>query len=230
MPEVLADTRNAVVIGMGGIGSALADALERQVMPGSVVRLGRANGFDPLDERSVERAAAQLPPLDLVIVTTGMLHDAVQTPEKSLRDLDPVRLARSFAINTIAPAVVARHVLPLLRRDRRAVFAVLGARVGSIGDNRTGGWHGYRASKAALVMLVKTLAIELRRTRPEAIIVALHPGTVDTGMSKPFQGNVPPGQLFAPARSAAHVLSVIDALTPADSGGHFAWDGARIPD
>jgi NAD(P)-dependent dehydrogenase (short-subunit alcohol dehydrogenase family) len=159
-----------------------------------------------------------------------MLHDELQRPERSMRELDADKLARSFLINTIAPALVAKHVLPRLPRDRRAVFAVLGARVGSIGDNRTGGWHGYRASKAALVMLVKTLSIELKRTHPQAICVALHPGTVDTPMSKPFQGNVAPEKLFTPEFSAERLIAVADVLTPADSGGHFAWNGARIPD
>jgi NAD(P)-dependent dehydrogenase (short-subunit alcohol dehydrogenase family) len=154
----------------------------------------------------------------------------VQRPERSLRDLDAARLARSFMINAIAPALVAKHVLPRLPRDRRAVFAVLGARVGSIGDNRTGGWHGYRASKAALVMLVKTLSFELRRTHPHAVCVALHPGTVDTAMSKPFQGNVAAEKLFTPGFAAERLVAVADSLTPDDSGGHFAWDGARLPD
>ena len=168
--------------------------------------------------------------LDLVIATTGMLHDAQQNPERALKELDPAALARSFAINSIAPAIVAKHLIPKMPRDRRAVFAVLGARVGSIGDNRTGGWHGYRASKAALVMLVKTIAVETARSRPQAIIVSLHPGTVDTGMSKPFQANVAPESLFTPDVAAGHLLRVIDELTSADSGGHFAWDGTRIAD
>jgi NAD(P)-dependent dehydrogenase (short-subunit alcohol dehydrogenase family) len=157
-----------------------------------------------------------------------MLHDAGQKPERSWRDLDRTALERSFLVNTIAPALVAKHVLPRLPRERRTVFAVLGARVGSIGDNRTGGWHGYRASKAALAMLIKTLSIELRRTRPQAICVSLHPGTVDTAMSKPFQGNVAPEKLFTPDFAAVRLIAVADALTPDDSGGHFAWDGARI--
>ena len=168
--------------------------------------------------------------VDLAIVTTGMVHDAEQRPERALKELDPAKLARSFAINTVAPALVAKHLIPKMPRDRRAVFAVLGARVGSIGDNRTGGWHSYRASKAALVMLMKTIAIETARNRPEAIVVTLHPGTVDTGMSKPFQGNVAPEKLFTPAFAAEQLLRVIDSLTPADSGGHFAWDGTRIAD
>ncbi len=214
---------SSIIIGQGGIGAALADQIE------GAIRWSRPE-VDPTEEDSIVRAAAAIETIELAIVTTGMLHDAQQRPERALKELDPAKLARSLAINTIAPAIVAKHLIPKMPRDRRAVFAVLGARVGSIGDNRTGGWHGYRASKAALVMLMKTIAIEVARTRPHAIVVTLHPGTVDTGMSKPFQGNVTPEKLFTPARAAEQLIGVIDSLTPADSGGHFAWDGSRIAD
>ena len=212
-----------IVIGQGGIGTALADRID------GVIRWSRPD-VDPTDEESIAHAAAAIDCVDLVFVTTGMLHDAGQRPERALKELDAAHLARSFAINTIAPAIVAKHLIPKLPRDARSVFAVLGARVGSIGDNRTGGWHSYRASKAALVMLMKTIAIETARTRPHAIIVTLHPGTVDTGMSKPFQGNVAREKLFTPALAAERLLAVTDALNPPDTGGHFAWDGSRIAD
>jgi NAD(P)-dependent dehydrogenase (short-subunit alcohol dehydrogenase family) len=212
-----------IIIGQGGIGTALADQIE------GAVRWSRPE-VDPTDEVSIIRAAMGLEIVDLAIVTTGMLHNTQQRPERALKELDPTALARSFAINTIAPAIVAKHLIPKMPRDRRAVFAVLGARVGSIGDNRTGGWHGYRASKAALVMLIKNIAIEAARSRPETIIVTLHPGTVDTAMSKPFQSNVAAEKLFTPEASAEQLLHVINRLTPTDSGGHFAWDGSRIPD
>jgi NAD(P)-dependent dehydrogenase (short-subunit alcohol dehydrogenase family) len=214
---------SSIVVGQGGIGIALADRID------GAIRWSRPD-VDPTDEGSIACAAASIDTLDLAIVTTGMLHDAQQRPERALKELDAAALNRSFAINTIAPAIVAKHLIPKMPRDRRATFAVLGARVGSIGDNRTGGWHGYRASKAALVMLMKTIAIETARSRPQAIIVTLHPGTVDTAMSKPFQGNVAPEKLFTPALAAEQLLKVIDGLTPADSGGHFAWDGSRIAD
>ncbi len=162
-----------------------------------------------------------------MIVATGILQGDGIAPEKSSRELSADGLARYFAVNTIGPALVAKHFLPLLSRGP-AVFAALSARVGSIGDNRLGGWYGYRASKAALNMIVRTLAIELARTRPEAVCIALHPGTVDTGLSQPFQRGVPPGQLFTPQRSAEALLDVLAGLTPADSGGCFAWDGQRI--
>ena len=218
--------RTALIVGEGGIGTALATQLRER---GNDVRIwSRARGVDVTDEESIIEAAGNIGAPTDVFVTTGMLHDSNQRPERSLRDLDRNSLERSFLINAIAPVLIAKHVLPRLPRDQRAVFAVLGARVGSIGDNRTGGWHGYRASKAALIMLVRTLAIELRRTHPLAVCVALHPGTVDTPMSAPFQRGVAPDKLFKPGFAAARLIAVADALTPADSGGHFAWDGTRI--
>jgi hypothetical protein len=221
-------TAKFLVVGAGGIGRALATRL---ASTGEVTIWSRKKGVDVTVDCDIAKAACALPSeLARVFVTTGMLHDDLQRPERSIRELDAEKMARSFLVNTIAPALVAKHVLPRLPRDRRAVFAVLGARVGSIGDNRTGGWHGYRASKAALVMLVRTLSIELKRTHPHAICVALHPGTVDTAMSKPFQGNVAADKLFTPDHSAERLIAVADALTSADSGGHFAWDGVRIPD
>jgi NAD(P)-dependent dehydrogenase (short-subunit alcohol dehydrogenase family) len=223
-----------VVIGAsGGIGGALADLLEAEGR--EVLRFSRsadeARHIDVEDEKSIAAAAARAAegdPPDLVLVATGALTIDGHPPEKTWRSLDAERLARSYAINAIGPALVAKHFLPLLPRERRSVFAVLGARVGSIGDNRLGGWYGYRASKAALAMMVRTLAVELARGRPEAICVALHPGTVDTALSEPFQGNVVPEKLFTPLQSAASMLEVLRRLTPADSGGHFAWDGSRI--
>ena len=221
-------TDTALVVGVGGIGRALADVLNAR-MPVTV--WSRAGGVDPTEEDQVERAAAALAePPTLVFVTTGMLHDDRQAPERAMRMLDRSALERSFLINTIAPALVAKHVLPRVPRDRRAVFAVLGARVGSIGDNRSGGWHAYRASKAALVMLMKTLSIEMARTHPHAIVVTLHPGTVDTAMSQPFQRGVEPDKLFTPRFAAERLIAVAETLTPGDSGGHFAWDGAQIAD
>jgi NAD(P)-dependent dehydrogenase (short-subunit alcohol dehydrogenase family) len=220
-------TQATLVVGHGGIGRALAARLTER---GSVTIWSRATGVDATVETDIVRATALLgkTPLTRVFVTTGLLHDESQRPERSWRDLDRAALERSFLVNTISPALVAKHILPRLPREERAVFAVLGARVGSIGDNRTGGWHAYRASKAALAMLVRTLSIELKRTHPQAICVALHPGTVDTAMSKPFQANVAPDKLFTPDFAAERLIAVADALTPDDSGGHFAWDGARI--
>ena len=231
--------RRAVVIGAsGGIGAALVDRLAAAgadvvaLARRAEARPGRSVGaIDLEDEASIARAAERLAAageVDLIIVAAGLLHGGGVTPEKSYRDLGADQLAAYFAVNSIGPALVAKHFLPLLRRRERAVFAALSARVGSIGDNRLGGWYGYRASKAALNMLVKTLAIELARSRPDALCVALHPGTVDTGLSRPFQRGVPTGKLFTPAFAAERLLAVIDGLAPGDSGRCFAWDGAPI--
>jgi NAD(P)-dependent dehydrogenase (short-subunit alcohol dehydrogenase family) len=224
-------SQSAVVIGAsGGIGGAIVDALREEGAHDTVHAFSRPD-IDLTDETSIEAAAAQVaqgPAPDLVLVATGLLHEGDRGPEKSLRDLDGQWLARNFQVNTIGPTLVAKHFLPLLPRDRRAVFAALSARIGSISDNRLGGWHGYRASKAALNMMIRTLSIELRRTHDRAIVVGLHPGTVDTRLSKPFQRAVTPGTLFAPDRAAMQLLDVIDGLGVKDSGALIAWDGATI--
>jgi NAD(P)-dependent dehydrogenase (short-subunit alcohol dehydrogenase family) len=165
-----------------------------------------------------------------VIVATGVLHDGPGLqPEKSWRSLNADSLARAFALNATGPALIARHTLGRLACGEKAAFAALSARVGSIEDNRLGGWHAYRASKAALHMLVRSFSIELRQRNPGALCVALHPGTVDTGMSKPFQSGVAPGRLFTPEYSARCMLGVLDRLGAADSGRPWAWDGQPIP-
>jgi NAD(P)-dependent dehydrogenase (short-subunit alcohol dehydrogenase family) len=226
----------ALVFGAGGgVGGALVRGLSAQGY--EVVGLAR-RAVDPdlridlEDEATMVAVAAALQmgaPITRMFVATGVLHAADLTPERSNAALDAGRLMRLYAVNAVGPALIAKHFLPLLPRDRPSGFAALSARVGSIGDNRLGGWHGYRASKAALNMLIRTLAIELKRTRPAAILVGLHPGTVDTRLSKPFQHGVSQGKLFTPQESAQHLLTVVDALGPDDSGGVFAWDGQRIP-
>jgi NAD(P)-dependent dehydrogenase (short-subunit alcohol dehydrogenase family) len=138
-------------------------------------------------------------------------------------------MLRNYRVNTLAPALIARYFLPLLNHRERAVFASLSARVGSIGDNRLGGWYSYRASKAAQNMFTRGLAIECGRRAKRVICLALHPGTTDTGLSEPFQGRVPEGKLFSPDFAAGKLLECIDGAGPADSGGFFAWDGAPIP-
>lgn len=214
----------AVVIGaQGGIGAALVEALAEE--GNDVVALTRAE-FDLTDEATIAAAAATVAKADMVVVATGLLHDAEHGPEKALRDLDPVWLARQYAINAIGPALVAKHFLPILPRTGRSVFAALSARVGSISDNRLGGWYGYRASKAALNQLIRTLAVEDKRRNDRGIVVALHPGTVDTKLSKPFQQSG--RDLFQPGRAAVQLLDVLDGLKPTDSGRLFAWDGAEI--
>jgi NAD(P)-dependent dehydrogenase (short-subunit alcohol dehydrogenase family) len=230
----------AVVVGAsGGIGGALATALADQ---GAVVHaLSRREGatdarfvtgtIDIENEASIADAAAALRaegPFDLVLVATGILHAEGITPEKSYRQFSGATFERYFAVNATGPALVAKHFLPLLRRERPAVFAALSARVGSIGDNRLGGWYGYRASKAALNMIVKTLSVELARTHPQAACVALHPGTVATDLSLPFQRGVPADKLFSPETAARHLLDVIAKVDVADSGSILAWDGTKI--
>jgi len=227
---------SAVVIGAsGGIGGALADAIAAEGSHDRVWRFARSlagdGHLDIEDEASIAAAAERVatgPAPSLIIVATGLLHDGDLQPEKAMRDLDPVRLARQFAINAIGPALIAKHFLPIMAKTGTPVFAALSARVGSISDNRLGGWYGYRAAKAALNQLIATLAVEQRRHYERSIVVALHPGTVDTALSKPFQGSVRPGQLFTPDRAAVQLLDVIDGLKPADSGKLFAWDGSRI--
>ena len=237
----------ALVIGAsGGIGSALVEALvERGV--GTVFAASRTKPERPvagaqwvrfdLDREASIAAAAQATgsePLDLVIVASGVLtlpgEDGAGGlgPERSFRQVDADAMARVLHLNTIGPALVAKHFLPLLPRERRSVFAALSARVGSISDNRIGGWHSYRASKAALNMLIRNYAIELGRTHRQAVCVALHPGTVDTSLSEPFQANLPDGQLTPPGEAARNLLDVIDGLTPEQSGHLFDWAGERV--
>jgi NAD(P)-dependent dehydrogenase (short-subunit alcohol dehydrogenase family) len=233
----------ALVVGAsGGIGSALTTLLAGEGFE-TVHALSRS-GTDPMqdgvqagrmdveNEASIKAAAQHLvdgPPLRLVLVATGLLQDADTQPEKTYRALDPDQLARSFRVNAIGPALVAKHVLPLLPKTGKCVFAALSARVGSIEDNRLGGWYGYRASKAALNQVVRTMANEVGRQKPEAVCIALHPGTVDTPLSRPFQSSVEAEKLFTPIHAAERLLTVIDGLTSADSGRLLAWDGQLIP-
>jgi NAD(P)-dependent dehydrogenase (short-subunit alcohol dehydrogenase family) len=236
----------AVVVGAGGgVGRAVAEQLSANPAYRTVAALSRKRPegwsesprqtwapVDILDETSLAAAAEHIAGFGAparIIVATGRLHAPGISPEKSMRNLDVETLSNLFAINAVGPAMVAKHLLPLTSRKTASLFAVLSARVGSIGDNRLGGWYGYRASKAALNMLIKTLAIEHRRTRPLGICVALHPGTVDTALSAPFQSGVPSEKLFSPRQSAAALLSVMDLLGPEDNGGFRAWDGAPIP-
>lgn len=234
---------NAIVIGTtGGIGGAFAKALSDDPAIGTVLSYSRsaANGdendpssqyIDITDEESVGKAAesaAKIGPVDLVIVASGILHNGSIRPEKSMRDIESASMMEVFRVNTMGPALVAKHFLPLLRRNHKTVFAALSARVGSIADNRLGGWLSYRASKSALNMLLKTLSIEQARKRPQSIVVGLHPGTVDTRLSMPFQKNVPSEKLFAPEYSALRLLQVIDGLRSDETGGFFAWDSQAI--
>lgn len=225
---------SALVLGAtGGIGAALVAALEAEGRWRRVIGLSRRSDppLDLTEEASLAAASAWLegeaPDLALVVVATGFLHDARFQPEKAMRQLDPVHLAQAFAVNAIGPALAMKHLLPRLRRDGPAVFAALSARVGSIGDNRLGGWWSYRASKAALNQLVRTAAVELQRANPGAAVVAIHPGTVESGLSAPFSRSGL--EVQAPAAAARRILDVLGGLGPAQSGGFFDHKGAPVP-
>lgn len=226
--------RTAIIIGArGGIGSAMADALDKDPNYAQVIRFHRESPtpVDILDEASIAAAATSLasttPPIQLVIVATGLLHSVTKGPEKSLRELDPDWIMENYRINAIGPALVAKHFLPIMAKNAPICFAALSARVGSISDNRLGGWHSYRASKSALNMFIRNIAIEWQRKNPQSVIVGLHPGTVETGLSAPFKGN-PAHERFTPARAAGDMLGVLEALKPEQSGQIFAYDGSLI--
>lgn len=235
--------RTAAVFGSsGGIGLALCEALAQAgcetVYAGSRQGTAPAGGpfrpfaFDLKDEESIATAAAMMKadPPEWVVIASGVLTLADGTgPERTYKRLDPAAMAEVLAINTIGPALVAKHILPMMPRDRRFVVAALSARVGSISDNGLGGWHSYRASKAALNMLIRNFALELGRTHKQGVIVGLHPGTVDSRLSEPFQLNLPDGQLTAPDTAAANLLGVLSGLGPEQSGRVFDYKGDEIP-
>ncbi|MEO1657811.1 MAG: SDR family NAD(P)-dependent oxidoreductase [Pseudomonadota bacterium] len=227
--------------GSGGIGRAFIDHLAGDDLVGEVVAVSRravdaggkvrAIGYDPSDEASVAdaaEAASDGKPVHLVLVATGTLHGTTYQPEKALRQLDPGAFLEVMRINALLPALIAKASVAHLDKDR-SVFAALSARVGSISDNGLGGWHSYRASKAALNMLLRNIAIETARRNKGAVIVGVHPGTVDTSLSEPFQGNVPESKLFTPNRSAGEMLRVVDGLTPNATGHCFDYAGKMIP-
>lgn len=244
----LPDGYRALVFGAtGAIGSALLTAMGEDPRCGSRFAASRSGqdvagapglafSLDAPDSiEAVVREASRDGGLHLVIAATGALHsERSMQPEKTWRHLDAERLADAFQVNTILPALIARASLPALARGskaapERAIFAALSARVGSISDNRLGGWHAYRASKAALNQIIKTCSIELARKADNALCIGLHPGTVDSALSEPFQGNVPQGKLFTPAYSAGCLLTVMNTLTPDDTGRVFDWAGEEVP-
>lgn len=221
----------ALLIGSsGGLGQALTARLRVDLGSDAVATLSRSeDGFDLNDERSIERAAHDLADrygaFDLIINATGALMIGGHSPEKTIRALSADTMMKQFCVNAIGPALLLKHFHPLLPRKVRSVFASLSARVGSIGDNRLGGWISYRAAKAAQNQIIKTAALEIARTHPEAIVVALHPGTVATQLSQPFSK---PHQTVAPEYAAARLLDVIAKLGPPQSGGFYSYDGQRI--
>ena len=235
------DTFDAAVIGAsGGIGTALAELLATEDRIGRIYAFSRKGDGLPHDkiihgtidlenEESVQKAAGKTSDaVRLVIIATGFLHDGDIQPEKSLNDLNAGQMHKNFAVNCYGPALVFKHFLPRMPRKGKSVMAAMSARVGSISDNRLGGWYSYRASKAALNMMIKTASIEAARKWKQAAIIGLHPGTVETALSEPFKANVPPEQLFPPERSAQYLLDVIDHIDAKDSGATFDWQGEII--
>ncbi|PPJ49446.1 C factor [Rhizobium sp. KAs_5_22] len=223
---------HALVLGAsGGIGSAFLRAFEDDPACARATDLSRrADGFDVTDEASVADAAKWLDGegirFDVIVCATGALTIDGVGPEKSIRAIEADAMAAQFALNAIGPALVLKHFSGLLHRDRRSLMAFLSARVGSIGDNRLGGWISYRAAKAALNQIVRTASIEIARTRPQAVVAALHPGTVATALSDRF----PAGhERFTPEDSVRRLLAVLDALEPVQTGGFHAYDGQTIP-
>ncbi|WP_262696208.1 SDR family NAD(P)-dependent oxidoreductase [Kordiimonas aquimaris] len=233
---------NIAVIGASG---AIGGALIRQLAfnhPESEIRAFsrsptqfdlpnvHSSHIDLLDEMSIEMAAGSVEnALSLIIIASGILHDDQVSPEKSMRELSVQKFEQLFAVNTIGPSLAIKHFAPKLDRKEPSALAVLSARVGSISDNQLGGWYAYRASKAALNMVIKTASIELARRNKSAAIVGLHPGTVDSKLSEPFQSNVPDGKLFSPDHSADMMLKVLVDLKAADTGFVFDFNGKRIP-
>lgn len=222
-------TMKIIIIGAsGGIGQAFVKCYKEQYNDAELFELSRSQtGFDLTDENSIKQAAGKFQDrnIDMIIVATGFLGTE---PEKSLRDLSMEKMERVFQINTFGPALVMKHFIPKLARDRKSVFAALSARVGSIGDNHLGGWYAYRASKSALNMMIRSASIEVARTNKNAAVIGLHPGTVDTSLSKPFQSNVPDKKLFIPDDSAFQMLKVIHDIDPKDTGHIFAYDGEKL--
>ena len=242
MPEIngLAWIGRALIVGRGGLGQALAEELQRRQPALQVMLCGRTLGSGESDwlvdlesPESLEVLSQRLledpQPLRLVINATGRLHGASLTPEKRLQQVCADHLMESFAINAAGPLLLAKAVEPVLSRDRPFHFASLSARVGSIGDNNSGGWYAYRGSKAAQNMFLRSLSVEWARRFPLATVTMLHPGTTDTALSKPFQQFVPPDRLFSPQKAAALLLDVLLQQTAAESGRFLAWDGQEIP-
>lgn len=225
MRDSLSPNTKVLLIGAsGGIGQALGDALSATTL----TRLSRSqNGLDLTDEASIISAVAGLDgPFEVMIDATGALEIGGYGPEKSLSQIDPAAMAAQFALNATGPALLLKHLLPLLPRKGRAVFASLSARVGSIEDNRLGGWIAYRAAKAALNQVIRTAAIEATRRNPDSIVVALHPGTVETPLTQKYLGRHP---AVTPTDAAQKMIQVLQNLRPKDTGGFYDTASKTIP-
>ena len=236
------DLQVAVIGASGGIGRAFVEQLQAQNNVSEIHAFSRSNvafnndkvtphTIDIVSESSIKQAVDELDAgllFDVIIVAVGLLHDDTLFPEKSIRDVSLENFQRIFAVNSFGPMLLAKHFLPRLVKDSKSVFACLSARVGSISDNHLGGWYAYRASKAALNMIIKNTAIEMSRRYKQSCIIGLHPGTVDTALSQPFKKNVSDQKLFTPEYSSECLLKVINNTTPNQSGTVIAWDGKEV--
>ena len=231
--------RIAIIGASGGLGKAFVDEYLLNQDIEKIYAFSRSGTnfddekienlfIDVEDENSIEKAANLIDGyIDELIIASGILHDGDLQPEKALKDLNSANFHKIFAVNTIGPAIVAKFFIDKFDRKERGVFAVMSARVGSIGDNYLGGWYAYRASKAALNMLLKNISIEAKRKFPELIVAGLHPGTVDSQLSKPFQKNVSK-KIFTANESAGKLIKMLESLDPSDSGNVFDYDGIKI--
>ncbi len=233
----------AIIGSSGAIGNAVSNNLLNDDSVEIIYKFSRSKSIDENpkvknifldieDEESVKSSVEQIPSnikFDLVFVATGILHNDKEIfPEKSIKDINIEKLKKVILVNTIGPTLVGKYFIPFLKKNEKSVFAFLSARVGSISDNKLGGWYSYRASKTALNQIIKNFSIEVNRTNKNAIFVGLQPGTVKSFLSKPFERNVKADNLFTPEYSAEKMLQVINELTLNDSGKVFAWNGEEI--
>ena len=234
--------KNIVIVGAtGAIGKAFLEHYLKDESVENVFAFSRKKirfenrkiksfELDIENQTSIEGAAQNIKdyPIDTIIVATGILHSENFGPEKSIREINYSTMAKVLAVNTIGPALIGRYFIPLLRKDAKSVLAFLSARVGSISDNKLGGWYSYRASKTALNQIIKNFSIELKRTNPKAVVLGLQPGTVDSNLSEPFKKNVAKGKLFSPEQSREFLSDVIEKASIEDSGNLIAYDGEVI--
>ena len=234
--------RKVAVIGSSGaIGSAFVDHYINDQSINSIFSFSRSSigidnnkvkhfSIDIENENSVQDAAKSVEEInfDEIIIASGVLHTNEFGPEKSIKDLKADNILKILNVNTVGPTIIGKHFLPLLNKKNKSVMAFLSARVGSISENKLGGWYAYRASKSALNQIIKTFSIELKRTNPKAIIIGLQPGTVDSELSAPFKRSVSKNKLFSAEYSASQLLGVIERVDESSSGNLISWDGEII--
>ena len=234
--------KNVVIVGAAGaIGKAFVEYYAKDEKTDKVFAFSRKKisfenrkiksfDIDIESQTSIEDAAQNIKdyPIEIIIVATGILHSENFGPEKSIKDINYATMTKVISVNTIGPALIGRYFIPLLRKDAKSVIAFLSARVGSISDNKLGGWYSYRASKTALNQIIKNFSIELKRTNPKAVVLGLQPGTVDSNLSDPFKKNVAKGKLFSPEQSRELLSDVIEKTSIEDSGNLIAYDGEVI--